>query len=303
MNIQEGYFDTGTPNPDMIKKVPEMPSSSITSMLSDLYNIVKGDEKYLVYVYNQIYEHGEIDCDKNDSYCDKIVIDSNSNITLSECCPSSIKNQSKQIAPDINKTNAKNIELLCKYMMKHEQILKILGIQGYISYIPSSDLEQIMNGTHQGINTTTSDLNLMASLEPVRQSDYEECNINKLEEEKAYWQGQLPYVENDDQRRNVQGNIDDITLKIQKLNSPEGQKSVKCNTNPMNEQPYITDESKQNKIQMLTLYYLYNVLVGQNSGIKQMQNYSTDELTDSMPDAISQMAELQNQMNDIQSSM
>lgn len=302
-NIQEGYFDTGMPNPDMIKKVPEMPSSSITSLLSDLYAIVKGDENYLVYVYNEIYGHGEIDCDKNSSYCDKIVINNNSGITISECCPSSIENQSDAITPDINKSNQQNIELLCKYMMKHEQILKILNIQGYISYIPSSDLPQIIDGTQQGINTMQSDLNLMTTLEPVRQNDYEECDIDKLEEEKTYWKGRLSYVENDDQRRDFQGNIDDITFKIQKLKSPEGKKSVKCNTNPMNEEPYITDESKQNKIQMLTLYYLYHVLVGQNSGIKQMQNYSTDELTNAMPDAISQMAAMQNQMNDLQTTV
>ena len=297
--VREGYFDTSMPSLDMIKKVPLAPDANITKILAKMYAIVKDNEDFLTNTYNNMRSYGSLTCDDLSSQdCESILKYSNkSRILLKKCCPMNIVNRSNFLTPNTYKTNMQNIQRLSKYMMKHEQILQIF--KGKISYLPSQDLAYIINDDHPGIELVEKDLALMAKLEPKRTGEYVECRIPKLKESIAYWQSVKPTAKNDDQRRNIQTKIDDLNMRIDKLESPEGANSVNCDMNPINEEPYVTSAQIQTQIQMLTLYYLFAALKGQISGINQLKNSIEQDLLQVLPSGISTTAALENQLSDL----
>lgn len=275
--------DPLTADPNMIAKVPLLPETVLADLLTNFYNIVKRNEYYLVFVYNSMYTQNLIDCSKNTTECPNIIMPYDSKEILQECCPDKLPaGLWKEISPVSGATIQENLENLFPFIMKHERLLLIFKAQGLTSYIPSSELASTINGTNSGQQIQNSQLDYMKELEPTRGSDYEECDISKLQQEIDYLEQQKHGLSSDAQRR-MDNDIDELKIRIIYLGNENLRKGVDCNTNPTNETPIITDAEVTNKRLMLTLYYLYHILASQNNAINSIEEYLKNELKMKLP--------------------
>jgi hypothetical protein len=291
--------DPLTADPNMISKVPLLPESIIADLLTNFYNIVKRNEYYLVFVYNSMYEQNLIDCSLNIADCSSIVVPYDSDEIIQDCCPGKLDpNLWKKVSPVSGETIQTNLENLFPFIMKHEQLLIIFNAQGLINYIPSNELYDTINGTNPGIEIMNSQLDYMKELKPTRGSEYEECDISKLQEDIDYLNNNLSSLDEDAQRE-IKRKIQDLTIRIIYLQSDNLKKGVDCNTNPTNEAPIITDEEVIRKKQMLTLYYLYHILASQNHAINSLEDSLKNELKTKLPFSESESEKIQNSINQL----
>jgi len=278
---KEGMRPSSDPmmaDPNMLPKVPLLPETVLADLLTNFYNIVKRNEYYLVFVYNSRYDQSLIDCSLNMIECSNIIMPYDSDEIIQECCPGKLQvNLWKTISPVSGATIQQNLEKLFPFIMKHEQLLLIFKAQGLTSYIPSSELASTINGTNSGQQIQNSQLDYMKELEPTRGTDYEECDISKLQQDIDYLEQQKHGLSQDAQR-NMNNKIDELKIRIIYLGNENLRKGVDCNTNPTNETPIITDEEVTNKRLMLTLYYLYHILASQNHAINSIEEYLKNEL-------------------------
>jgi len=283
----------------MLPKVPLLPNSTLANLLGNFFNIVKRNEQYLVFVYNQMYRQDKIDCSLNSGSCSSIipndVLPFNNEKILQTCCPETVLNNSSEVSPVLGSSEniiQENLELLLAYIFKHEQLLIIFKAQGKTSYIPSTDLINIITGDHDGIESLRDKLEFIADLEPVPTNEYVQCDTTILRQEIEELQNSLSQFD-DDGQRDIRRKIQDRKIRIIFLESNTLKNNIKCDTNPTYNEPAITENGIQSRIQMLTLYYLYHILSNQNSGIQILEQNLTQELKALLPFEISETAELQ----------
>lgn len=303
--VFEGMPPSSNPalsDPDMIAKVPVLPNAIIADLLGNFFNIVKRNEQYLVFVYNQMYRQDKIDCSLNLDSCssiipnDDVVLPFDRNEILQSCCPETVLNNSSEVSPVLGSSEniiQENLERLMPYILKHEQLLIIFNAQGKTAYIPSMlFLLNVIEGTDPGSLVLKKQLEYIQNLEPVRSTEYVECDTNILRQEIEELQNSLSQFDGDGQR-DIRREIQDRKIRIIFLESDTLKNNIKCNTNPTYDQSLITDAEIIAKRQMLTLYYLYHILSSQNSGIQILEQNLTQELKALLPFEISETAELQ----------
>lgn len=297
----EGMLPSSNPamsDPAMIAKVPVLPNAIIADLLGNFFNIVKRNEQYLVFVYNQMYTQDKIDCSLNSDSCSSIIIHDDAVLpfdrseVLQSCCPDIMTNKYEFVSPAVGNTIQENLERLMPYILKHEQLLIIFNAQGKTTYIPSNDLLNVIEGTDPGSLVLQQQLEYIQDLEPVRSTEWVQCDTNILRQEIKELQNSLSQFDSDGQR-DIRREIQDRTKRIIFLESENLKNNIKCNTNPTYDEPVISEAEFQSKRQMLTLYYLYHILSNQNSGIQILEQNLTQELKALLPFEISETAELQ----------
>lgn len=294
-----------TSDPDMIAKVPVLPNAILADLLGNFFNIVKRNEHYLVFVYNQMYDQDKIDCSLNSDSCssiipnDDVVLPFDRNEILQSCCPETVLNNSSEVSPVLGSSEniiQDNLERLMPYILKHEQLLIIFNAQGKTTYIPSNDLLNVIEGTDPGSLSLQEQLEYIQNLEPVRSTEYVECDTNILRQEIEDLQDSLSQFDSDGQRE-IRREIQDRKIRIIFLESDTLKKNIKCNTNPTYDQSLISDAEIIAKRQMLTLYYLYHILSNQNSGIKLLELNLQNELEYTLPFTQSELSQIQQSIN------
>lgn len=299
--VFEGMPPSSNPalsDPDMIAKVPVLPNAILADLLGNFFNIVKRNEQYLVFVYNQMYRQDKIDCSLNSDSCSSIIINDDAvlpfdrNEILQSCCPDIITNKYEFVSPVVGNTIQENLERLMPYILKHEQLLIIFNAQGKTTYIPSNDLLNVIEGTDPGSLVLQQQLEYIQNLEPVRSTEWVQCDTNILRQEIEELQNSLSQFDSDGQR-DIRREIQDRTKRIIFLESENLKNNIKCNTNPTYDETLISEAEFQSKRQMLTLYYLYHILSNQNSGIQILEQNLTQELKALLPFEMSETAELQ----------
>lgn len=300
----EGMLPSSNPamsDPAMIAKVPVLPNAIIADLLGNFFNIVKRNEQYLVFVYNQMYRQDKIDCSLNLDSCssiipnDDVVLPFDRNEILQSCCPETVLNNSSEVSPVLGSSEniiQENLERLMPYILKHEQLLIIFNAQGKTTYISSNDLLNVIEGTDPGSLVLKQQLEYIQNLEPVRSTEWVQCDTNILRQEIEELQNSLSQFDSDGQR-DIRREIQDRTKRIIFLESENLKNNIKCNTNPTYDETLISEAEFQSKRQMLTLYYLYHILSNQNSGIQILEQNLTQELKALLPFEISETAELQ----------
>ena len=300
--VTEGMLPSDNPamsDPAMIAKVPVLSNAILADLLGNFFNIVKRNEHYLVFVYNQMYSQDMIDCSLNLESCSSIIINDNvvlpfdRNEILQSCCPESpIPDNTDKVSPLVGNTIQENLERLMPYILKHEQLLIIFNAQLKTTYIPSNDLLNVIEGTDPGRLVLKQQLEYIQNLEPVRSTEWVECDTNILRQEIEELKNSLSQFDSDGQR-DIRREIQDRTKRIIFLESENLKNNIKCNTNPTYDEPVISEAEFQSKRQMLTLYYLYHILSNQNSGIQSLEQTLQIELEYTLPFEMSDTAELQ----------
>lgn len=283
----EGFFEIGTtrmPNEGQIDGTPGISNVELSNIMSGIYSIVKANEIWLTGLYNEMKNNGDIDCSNvnlsNSLYdCNSLDIVDCSNILIMTDCPEKIADQSAEITWITNGSLQENISKVIPYIMKHDQILSIYNTNGNIEYNPSTDLNSIVNGTNVSIEKLKNELELLIRyIPPSGDTEYVECDEDVLNASIQKLQDALKNPDYSYAKNALDREIGKLKFRIVKLKDDSLKHTVKCNTNLPNTLPIIDENTADNKINLLTMYYLFSILKYQDTAMRNLELNISDTL-------------------------
>lgn len=276
----EGFFEIGTtrmPNEGQIDGTPGISNVELSNIMSGIYSIVKANEIWLTGLYNEMKNNGDIDCSNvnlsNSLYdCNSLDIVDCSNILIMTDCPDEIADQSAEITWIIDASLQENISKVIPYIMKHDQILSIYNTNGNIEYNPSTDLNSIVNGTNVSIENLKNELDLLINyIPPSGDTEYVECDEDVLNASIQKLQDALGNPDYLYAKNALEREIGKLKFRIVKLKDNSLRNTVKCNTNQPNTLPIVDEVTADNKINLLTMYYLFSILKYQDTAMSNLE--------------------------------